>query len=239
MAISLRMSCAVHIKSLKTISVVKDYFGYRTTLPQFSGLFAKRLPGTISVLQQAKLLETGQVVHLHLKIVWPLWREIRLGLSNPKKPQPTIDEMVFAMRTVYGKHGIGVVVQSIEDLDLPANFWDITVDSSECDDLFDNNRHGVKNNHVVVFFVRLLDPSNNGVHPPGRDGAIVSWIASRWTIAHEVGHALGLDHVDDGLLCQLDHLMTGCGTWKINVAVPRLDNSEVETMKDSDLTIFF
>lgn len=243
MAISLRTNCAKHIGLTGRISVIRDFFGYGTTLPPFSDLLPKPLPGTLSVLTQAKLLEGGQVLHLHLKVVWPLWRQARLGLTSPGG-LPTIDEMIFLMRMVYGAHGIGVVVQSLEDLDLPPNFWDITIGSSEIDDLYDNNRHGVMENHLVLFFIRLLDPVANGVTHGGQHGSYISWVAEKWTPAHEIGHVLGLVHVDDDEVaeggkskCKLTRLMTGCGTQFIIVPLPGLSHAEVSTMKNHDATM--
>ena len=129
----------------------------------------------------------------------------------------------------------------------------IPVTGDECEDLFDNNTNFVRENDVVVYFIASLADGANGVHPGGEDGAIVALVASPWTLAHEVGHVLDLEHIDDGidettflpLPRQLDHLMTGAGTWMINVASPVLDTAvsaagsliaETTIMKDSDLT---
>ena len=255
---SLKTVFAIHNGLSGQISIVKDFFRYKNHVGPFafyttgSVMSPDKLPGTISLLEQMKLLSNKSVVHLHIKIVYDIWLSGRAGLdpslplptsipdpTNP--PTPTIDEMVFLMRKAYGNHGFGVVIQSIERLDLPGNFDDIDVDSDEGDDLFENNRNSVKEDDVVVFFVASLTPSYNGIHPGGVDGAIVSLIASPWTLGHEVGHALGLDHVDDGCnlsqgTCKLDRLMTGAGTWKINVSLPKLIGDEIDTMIESDLT---
>jgi hypothetical protein len=256
---SLRYMCALHSNLGGKISVVKDFFRYKNQVgpddfyTTGSVVSLEKLPGKISLLQQMKLLSNKSVVHLHIKIVYDIWLIGRTGLdsslplptsipdpTNP--PKPTIDEMVFLMRKAYGNHGFGVVIQSIERLDLPPNFYDIDIDSDECDDLFENNKNSVKENEVVVFFVASLIPSKNGVHPGGIDGAIVSLVASPWTLGHEVAHALDLDHVDSGCkisqgTCKLDRLMTGAGTWKINVPLPKLISDEIDTMIDSDLTL--
>lgn len=55
--------------------------------------------------------------------------------------------------------------------------------------------------------------------------------ATQWTLAHEVGHVLGLRHVNDN-----DRLMTGNGTGNITNPPPDLVSSEVGTMGNSPYT---
>lgn len=86
---------------------------------------------------------------------------------------------------------------------------------------------------MVVYFVRSTVPPFNGcaTHPAGRPGAVVASIASPWTLAHEVGHVLGLRHVNDN-----NRLMTGGGTSNITNLPPDLVAPEVSTMQSSSLT---
>jgi hypothetical protein len=56
-------------------------------------------------------------------------------------------------------------------------------------------------------------------------------------MAHEVGHVLGLNHVDKKGSCLLTRLMTGCGTRLITKSPPDLIDSEVNKMNDSNLTM--
>jgi Metallo-peptidase family M12B Reprolysin-like len=212
-----------------SFSVLHDYFGYTGT----------RAPDTISLRNQIELLRNGQHVRIHLKII-----------ENPISF--TLDEMVSAMRQAFGNFGIGVFVRTIEDLNtvLPpvdiTNFLTIDVVNNcpsdaitnEQINLF-NNRNNVGNNEIVVYFVRSTAPMTyNGCanHPEGRPGAIVVRAASRWTLAHEVGHVFGLNHVDSSGSCLFDRLMTGCGTGGITNPPPDLIQSEVDTMNNSDLT---
>jgi len=85
----------------------------------------------------------------------------------------------------------------------------------------------------VVYFVRSTVPPFNGcaAFPAGRPGAVVAQVATVWTLGHEVGHVLGLNHVNDN-----NRLMTGNGTSNITNLPPDLISTEVITMRASNLT---
>ena len=170
------------------------------------------------------------------------WGPACLRLHTKIVQQPnnfTVTQMVDAMKQVYA--GVGITVQhaSTETLTLPAGFLDIDVGecrgstTTEQEQLF-SNRNNVGPNDVVVYFVRSTIPPFNGCasHPDGRPGAVVAAIASQFTVAHEVGHVLGLAHVGDN-----NRLMTGNGTANITNPPPDLIPSEVSTMQSSRLTI--
>ena len=55
--------------------------------------------------------------------------------------------------------------------------------------------------------------------------------ATQWTLGHEVGHVLGLFHVNNN-----DRLMTGNGTANITNPPPDLIGTEVTTMNNSAFT---
>lgn len=105
------------------------------------------------------------------------------------------------------------------------------------------NRNNVGKHEIVVYFVNSTNPPTNGcaAHPDGKPGAVVAAIASEWTLAHEVGHVLGLSHISgenahtDCTTPDFTRLMTGCGTDNIT-GTPVLTKSEIHTMKSSDLT---
>jgi hypothetical protein len=205
-------------------SVIRDFYGYRSSPNQ--------PPIQLSLIQQTRLLRDGQHVTIHIKIV-----------TNPTSF--SLDRMINAIRQVYGNSGIGVIVRSIENLNLPSDFLDIDVGNcimgqttNEQNQLF-NNRNNVGANEVVVYFVRSTNPPFNGcaAFPANRPGAIVVRTASQWTLAHEIGHVLGLLHVDASPNCLLDRLMTGCGTFNITNPPPDLVQSEVNTMNNSQLTV--
>jgi hypothetical protein len=167
----------------------------------------------------------------------------------------TIEEMADRMIEVFRTVDIRVDIATTERLNLPSlldvDVGDCTMGNTtnEQNQLF-NNRNNVARNEIVVYFVRSTDPPLNGcaAHPKGRPGAIVAQGATQWTLAHEVGHVLGLNHVEAGTcptdlippdtsLCQTDRLMTCCGTFMITNPPADLNDGERTTMEASALTI--
>jgi len=157
--------------------------------------------------------------------------------------------MLVSMRTVYETANIAVTVGSREELAFDAL---VTVDVDTCgadgdpttaeqNQLF-GNRGGAAADDVVIYFVRDTNPALNGCanHPQGQSGAVVAApIASRWTLAHETGHVLGLSHIagekDDTGACvtpDFTRLMTGCSTDNIT-GTPTLSANEITTMQAS------
>jgi hypothetical protein len=142
------------------------------------------------------------------------------------------------MREVYAVGAIDVEWSSTENLNLPSlNDLDVGAcvlgaTTAEQNLLF-NNRNSAGANDIVVYFVRSTVPPFNGcaAHPAGRPGAVVVQTATQWTFAHEVGHVLGLFHVNNN-----DRLMTGNGTANITNPPPDLVASETTTMTNSALT---
>jgi hypothetical protein len=110
------------------------------------------------------------------------------------------------------------------------------------------NRNNVGANDIVIYFVRSTVPPLNGcsAFPAGEPGSVVTQTASRWTLGHEVGHVLGLNHISgENTNCppqmpsccstpNFTRLMTGCGTSNI-IGVPTIVQSEINTMRDSNL----
>ena len=161
----------------------------------------------------------------------------------------TITQMLASMRQVYEPNGIRIDLISTENLNLPG-LLDVNVGTcagtpTPAQNQLFNNRNNVGANDIVVYFVRSTVPPSNGcaTSPSGRPGAVVVQGASTWTMAHEVGHVLGLRHVDDppppnpaAPPALLNRLMTGRGTFNINKTPPDLVGGELTTMRDSSLT---
>lgn len=165
---------------------------------------------------------------------------LRLHTKILQQPNVSLNQMVAAMTQIYASVGINVVHASTEVLNLAATFLDIDVGgcfrgttTAEQDLLF-ANRNNVGANDVVVYFVRSTVPPFNGcaTHPTGRPGAVVAAGATQFTLGHEVGHVLGLNHVNDN-----DRLMTGNGTANITNLPPDIAASEASTMQSSSLTV--
>jgi hypothetical protein len=121
--------------------------------------------------------------------------------------------------------------------------------TTELNQLF-ANRNNVGADEIVAYFVRSTNGTAgalNGcaVSPAGSPGCIVTQGASQWTLAHEIGHVLGLAHVATEATpttgsCKSPafvptRLMTGCGTARIG-GTPTLVAAEITTMMNSALT---
>ncbi len=169
----------------------------------------------------------------------PVTTTVRVHTKVLTSPNIPIETLLHNMREVYAAGAIDVQWASNEALNLPAlNDLDagsciLGVTTVEQNLLF-MNRNNVGTNEVVVYFVRSTIPPYNGcaAHPAGRPGAVVVQGATQWTFAHELGHVLGLFHVNNN-----DRLMTGNGTANITNPPPDLVASEINTMVATPLTI--
>jgi hypothetical protein len=163
---------------------------------------------------------------------------VRLHAKVLTAPNVSVDTAVQRMRDVYATAGIRVQLVSTENLNLPAlNDLDVGTCTSGQTTAEQNSLYANRNNagadDVVVYFVRSTVPPFNGcaAHPNGLPGAVVAQAATQWTLGHEVGHVLDLNHVNNN-----DRLMTGNGTANITNPPPDLVSSEIKTMIDSELS---
>jgi uncharacterized protein with LGFP repeats len=164
---------------------------------------------------------------------------LRVHVKVLTTPTVPIVTSLAEMQTVYSAAEIGVICASIETLNLPTlNDCDVGQcvrgqTTTEQNQLF-ANRNNVGAHDVVAYFVRSTNPPLNGcaAHPNGQPGAVIAQGATRWTLGHELGHVLGLNHVNDN-----NRLMTGNGTANITNPPPDLISSEIQTMRNSDLTV--
>lgn len=182
---------------------------------------------------------------LKLAAITVLTDEVRASLPIHLRVlvHPTVghEDMMTAAEEVYGPVGIQIEQASFAELNLPT-FAHLDVGQCRLDlgptnsqaALF-ANRGQIGGNEVVVYFVAATRPNPlNGcaVHPTDAPGAVVTQAASRWTLAHEVGHVLGLEHVT-----RSDSLMTDGGTASITNPPPDLDDSEIATLLGSPRTL--
>lgn len=176
---------------------------------------------------------------------------LRLHVKTLTAPTSTpLSTMISSMRQVYGMQGILVQVVSTENLNLPTlNAVDVGscsgTTTTEQNQLF-GNRNFAGPNDVVAYFVQATTPNAlNGcaTHPAGQPGAVITQVASPWTLAHETGHVLGLPHVDDPAPpdpaappALLDRLMTGRGTWSVQHPPADIVATEAGRMRHDRLT---
>jgi len=144
--------------------------------------------------------------------------------------------MLEGMQRVYAAAKIQVRLISTEELELP-ELADLHVGDCVSEVTSDqvalfSHRGIALANDVIAFFCRTLIPPVEGcaTHPRDQPGVVLSQSADLWALAHEVGHLLGLSHVDDD-----DCLMTGNGTVNITNPPPKLTRDEIGTMRDSSL----
>jgi hypothetical protein len=190
----------------------------------------------------------------------PYNHRVRLLLKTLVAPTVNIDTMLASMRQVFAAASIMVEEGPRENLTImtPGGTPQLDFNVGQCrtgqmttdqTQLF-QNRNNAGANDMVIYFVRATIPPFNGcaAHPAGRPGAIVAQGASRWTMAHEVCHVLGLDHIPgENTGCppatpeccstpDFTRLMTGCGTGNIT-GTPVVTNAEITSMHNSALTI--
>jgi hypothetical protein len=147
-------------------------------------------------------------------------------------PLPDLPTALASMQLVYGAWDLDVDLRSVEQLqdgslaDLPVGECGMGAPTPEQQRLF-ANRQGVGPNEMVAYFVRSTIPPYNGcaAYPGGLPGAVIAQHATRWTLGHEIGHVMGLEHVDNN-----HQLMTGNGTSNITNPPPILDPDEAAKM---------
>lgn len=169
------------------ISVVRDFFGYRT-----------KGTGPLSLRTQMRLL---QGKHIHLNLI----RTASFDVSQQKE----IDFGLQVMRNIYATVNVGV--GRIQRFFIPPGYEVIDGDS-EAHDLW--NEYSVSNASIDVFLVRVISGDSSGKSPvdgscdkdskddsgcviPVEDNTDCLGLTLGQAIAHEVGHYLGLEHEDE------------------------------------------
>ena len=175
---------------------------------------------------------------------------IRVHIKTLQPPNVPIMTMISAMRQVYARAGIRVTVGSTETINPAFHPGLLDVDVGNCetilggvygDDITGDQRelfrlrNGAGDKDIVLYFVNRVianDGDHGGCahHPDGRPGAVIAKNATEWTVAHEVGHVLGLGHKDDNR-----DLMFG-GPGNIINPPPNLGPGDISKMRDSKYT---
>lgn len=165
-------------------------------------------------------------IHLHTKAVF----------GKSKVVQVAVD----AAQVVFASIGIKVEHLSFEIIDSP-DLEDLDVGgclsgrqlTTEQFALF-GQRNSVGPSDIVAYFVRTISTPANGcsVCPEDSPGVVVAAGADQWALAHELGHLLGLSHIND------DHrLMNSGGTSGIVDPPPDLGPSEVVIIFNQGLVV--
>jgi hypothetical protein len=116
------------------------------------------------------------------------------------------------------------------DLSIPGNAQSCYMPggvSAEQRDLYINHRGAAPSNEIVIYYVLATTPAYWGCasHPPNQPSACVVASAGDFTLPHEIGHILGLHHVNNNY-----RLMTGNSTGNIQAPPPDLVESELATI---------
>ena len=151
--------------------------------------------------------------------------------------QAAIDTQLAGLREVFSAAGVRVDLGTVERLNLPL-LADLDVatcvmgtTTAEQNQLF-ANRNNAGANDLCLYVVRSTVPPLGGcaAHPAGQPGCVIVPGQTRWVSAHEVGHVLGLRHLNDA-----NRLMNPNQNWT-NLP-PDLVATEAATMDASPFTI--
>ena len=173
-----------------------------------------------------------KTLHIHVRV-----------LTKPRSSR-SVKKMISAMKAVYHAADIDVKLVSSQVLNLDdhqlsaLNDLDIGTctrnqPTQEQRDLA-QFRSGVPDGETVVYACHTLSDAAAGcaVYPQNKPMvAISAKHATLYTLAHEIGHLLGLEHTPTP---GGNQLMTGGGTSGL-VPVPVLSQSEINSMRNSPL----
>lgn len=184
-----QMAECIDLDNPDNFSLVRQFLGY-----------IQGLPGEVSILSHVRLLQGN---HIHINC-------IRVGSDQfTQDDQAEIDSAVYSMRNNYSQVNIGV--GRVNHYVIPtadANGRENINSNSEAEAL--TNEWTVDNDAYDVFFVlsyagttigrsRVDGPCNKNAK--GMNGSVVAIEGSVKTtgvvLAHEVGHYMGLGHVND------------------------------------------
>jgi hypothetical protein len=181
--------------------VVRDFYGYVTSVPQ-----------KLSLLKQLRLLKSE---HVHLNL-------IRVGIESfTLSDESEIDFAVQMTRDTYApvKLGIGRVRRYFIPTS-EANGHEHISSDSEAEDL--TNEFSVSNDALDVFFVLTYASTVAGSSPTcgtcdkyskRMTGTVVAIedvpLMTAATLAHEIGHYLGLDHEEDNTNIMFESVVPG------------------------------
>lgn len=180
-----------------------------------------------------------RAVRIHVKVIYA-----------PDDPDDSIELQIMNARATFVRAGLRVIVGSTQFLDAAHSPGGVyagpgpDIDIGDCSDQYGDDVSGemwelfkkydddVGPNDVAIYFARnLYEPASGCArHPNDSPGAVVANMHHTYTLPHEIGHVLGLDHTDDS-----DHLMYEYG--KHTKRPPTFDGGEIAKMIQSPYTI--
>ncbi|WP_221390548.1 hypothetical protein [Dyadobacter sp. NIV53] len=160
-----------------------------------------------------------------------------------------IDNQFAAMETLFLDGRVGVIRGTTEDLSGDAALQPLSnLDVGGCfmgspttdqTTLFQNRNNAGTDDLVVYIVNSLIGGAGNFVgcasHPTGQPGCAVVNINAPWLLAHEIGHVLGLSHVDGTIPANSDFLMWPNVGW--TNTPPDVTTADYTTMLGSTFTI--
>ncbi len=180
------MNC-IGVDTSSTTSVLFHLFGFfRARVPEDA---CSSSPAQVSLLDQ---LNSLQGRHFHLNI-------IRVGIDDFTATEiDRLDYAIYSTRNIYRTVNLGLGrVEHYNITTADADGHDDIGSDDEAEDLIDD--WTVPNNGLDAFMVRNISADFVGTTPNKGDGVIggaVNRTAEQIarTLAHEIGHFLGLDH---------------------------------------------
>jgi hypothetical protein len=161
--------------------------------------------------------------------------ELRLTLRIGTEPKLGVETLLSHAVQVFSAIEISLTHQRTDENLVP------TLNVGKCGETPTNHqimlyedRPGLLEPSLVVFFFRRLHLPHLGCAsaPAGKPTIAISRNCTKWTLAHEIGHALGLRHVlnDDANLMYVP-------TANISALRPRFEAGQISTMLSSNLLV--
>lgn len=174
-------------------------------------------------------------------------KQLNLHIKILTRPDNTVREMLDAMTTVYSQANIVVNLETTQQLDVNQNELEFLneIDVGDCDLVPSDEqielsrfRDNADNTDVVVYICEVVINIHGAIdgcstHPPGSPMAVISSHASIYTMAHEIGHLLGLKHAPE----QFKHRLMNPAPPQIPAPPPpvKLTRFEINKMRISPL----